>query len=469
MLTTAVTTLNPNSSSAGSKTTVGESNETGRGFSAYLNNPVFMTAATEEKKAEGNVEQSVTAQLSSDEMPTLLPSSRTLDVADDFLAIPAPLVDQTAESEPGTLVPNVASPLQWTAAEGPDFTAKPSSLFTDASLNLEAGPDNGHGGFHATASMVTVPPAVPAPTDDWDDTKVGNISQERGTKQEEIKLDHMVTEPPQTAAGDLGEKDMKGLMPFTASAYATTVNLDENDPAGPSPISVWGKKMSTASADQTVVSVLSTLPADEATAANTVENTEPVEEREHVSLPLPEAVADTQSDVFQTLANTLKGVTQETTVSQETDAALPVLTPADLAMHGATSATEEKSKLVTQLPDVSGITQLLSADYPATLVSSAASHLSPEKTPEVEELVTISNEKAVPALAGPDTTRAGMGMQTEETTSRTTVLATPASVVSSVRRTVVPSVRRISTAVTYGLDQLESEGAKGNRKSCPPF
>lgn len=74
------------------------------------------------------------------------------------------------------------------------------------------------------------------------------------------------------------------------------------------------------------------------------------------------------------------------------------------------------------------------------------------------ELVTISNEKAVPALAGPDTTRAGMGMQTEETTSRTTVLATPASVVSSVRRTVVPSVRRISTAVTYGLDQLESEG-----------
>lgn len=307
MLTTAVTTLNPNSSSAGSKTTVGESNETGRGFSAYLNNPVFMTAATEEKKAEGNVEQSVTAQLSSDEMPTLLPSSRTLDVADDFLAIPAPLVDQTAESEPGTLVPNVASPLQWTAAEGPDFTAKPSSLFTDASLNLEAGPDNGHGGFHATASMVTVPPAVPAPTDDWDDTKVGNISQERGTKQEEIKLDHMVTEPPQTAAGDLGEKDMKGLMPFTASAYATTVNLDENDPAGPSPISVWGKKMSTASADQTVVSVLSTLPADEATAANTVENTEPVEEREHVSLPLPEAVADTQSDVFQTLANTLKG------------------------------------------------------------------------------------------------------------------------------------------------------------------
>lgn len=81
---------------------------------------------------------------------------------------------------------------------------------------------------------------------------------------------------------------------------------------------------------------------------------------------------------------TAVGVTQETTVSQETDAALPVLTPADLAMHGATSATEEKSKLVTQLPDVSGVTQLLSADYPATLVSSAASHLSPEKTPEVE-------------------------------------------------------------------------------------
>lgn len=80
--------------------------------------------------------------------------------------------------------------------------------------------------------------------------------------------------------------------------------------------------------------------------------------------------------------------------------------------------------------------------------------------------ILVTSEKAVPAPAGMSSTPSG---QTEEPSSRTVVLVTPASVASSVRRTALPSVRRISTAVTYGLDRLESEGtpeAEGQGASC---
>ena len=83
-------------------------------------------------------------------------------------------------------------------------------------------------------------------------------------------------------------------------------------------------------------------------------------------------------------------------------------------------------------------------------------------------MVLVTSEKAVPAPGGLSVTQSG---QTEEPSSRTVVLVTPASMASSVRRTALPSVRRISTAVTYGLDRLESEGttdpkAKKQAVSC---
>lgn len=81
------------------------------------------------------------------------------------------------------------------------------------------------------------------------------------------------------------------------------------------------------------------------------------------------------------------------------------------------------------------------------------------------DLVTVSDEEAVTALPESSETLAGMRMQVEELTSRTATLATPALMASSVRRTVVPSVRRISTAVTYGLDRLESEGTHALKAS----
>lgn len=74
---------------------------------------------------------------------------------------------------------------------------------------------------------------------------------------------------------------------------------------------------------------------------------------------------------------------------------------------------------------------------------------------DLTDVVLVTSEKAVPAPDGLSATPSG---QTEEPSSRTVVLVTPASMASSVRRTALPSVRKISTAVTYGLDRLESEG-----------
>lgn len=87
---------------------------------------------------------------------------------------------------------------------------------------------------------------------------------------------------------------------------------------------------------------------------------------------------------------------------------------------------------------------------------------------DVTDVDLVTSEKAVPAPGGLSATQSG---QTEEPSSRTAVLVTPATMASSVRRTALPSVRRISTAVTYGLDRLESEGtsepeAKRQAASC---
>nr|XP_042706889.1 armadillo-like helical domain-containing protein 4 isoform X2 [Chrysemys picta bellii] len=475
MLTTALTTLNPDIeadvlSSTVSKTTVGGSTEAGHSFISDLDKHFFRMDAIEGgKKADGSSDLSAIPQLSNEELPTLHPRTQNLEVVSDYPTSPLLLAHQTADSEPGTLKPNVGSPLQLTDARASALTAKQTFVSTDASLNLETKMDSSQGSLRVAASAVTGAPAVSILSDDWDDTKLGTISQVRGSKHEEEKQNDVIAEPPWTTGGEDDEDDVKRGMPFTASAYATTVKLEKNMYTGPAQVSVQGEVMPTVSAGQTSVYLTSPLAEAEVTAINTKENTEPVtmDDRKSVILSLPETVTmtDTKSNIFLTLGNSLKGVTQETmTASQETDATLPVMTPACFAAHETTSeasVTEEESKGATLIPTVSSGAQLSKkSEHSATSVAFTATHLSIAKTPDAEvltDLVTVSDEEAVTALPESSETLAGMRMQVEELTSRTATLATPALMASSVRRTVVPSVRRISTAVTYGLDRLESE------------
>ncbi|XP_024079614.2 armadillo-like helical domain-containing protein 4 isoform X1 [Terrapene carolina triunguis] len=476
MLTTALTTLNPDIeadvlSSTVFKMTVGGSTEAGHSFISDLDKHFFRMDAIEGgKKADGSSDLSATPQLSNEELPTLHPRTQNLEVVSDYPTSPLLLAHQTADSEPGTLEPNVGSPLQLTDARASALTAKQTFVSTDASLNLETKTDSRQGSLRVAASAVTGAPAVSVLSDDWDDTKLGTISQVRGSKHEEEKQNDVIAEPPWTTGGEDDEDDVKRGMPFTASAYATTVKLEKNMDPGPAQVSMQGEVMPTVSAGQTSVYLTSPLAEADVTAINTKKNTEPVtmDDRKSVSLSLPETVTmtDTKSNSFLTLGNSLKGVTQETmTASQETDATLPVVTPACFAVHETTSeasVTEEESEGATLIPTVSSVAQLSKkSEHSATTVAFAATHLSIAKTPDAEvvltDLVTVSDEEAVTALPESSETLAGMRMQVEELTRRTATLATPALMASSVRRTVVPSVRRISTAVTYGLDRLESE------------
>ncbi|XP_074921968.1 armadillo-like helical domain-containing protein 4 [Chelonoidis abingdonii] len=555
MLTTALTTLNPDIeadvlSSTVFKTTVEGSTEAGHTFISNQVNHFFRMDAVEGgKKADGSSELSTTPQFSNEELPTLHPRTQDLEAVSDYPTNPLLLAHQTADSEPGTLEPNVGSPLQLTDARASALTAKQTFVSTDASLNLETKMDSRQGSLQVAASAVTGAPAVSVLSDDWDDTKLGTISQVRGSKHEEKKQNDVIAEPPWTKGGEDDEDDVKRGMPFTASAYATTIKLGKDVYSGPAQVSMQGEMMSTVSAGQTSVYLTSPLAEAEVTAINTKKNTEPVtmDDRKSVSLSLPETVTmtDTKSSIFLTLENSLKGVTQDTMpASQETDATLLVMTPAcvhettseasvteeeskgatliptitgvaqlsEKSEHSATtvsftathlsvaktsdaegvtqdtmpasqetdatllvmtpacvhettseaSVTEEESKGATLIPTISGVAQLSEkSEHSATTVSFTATHLSVAKTSDAEvvltDLVTVSDEEAVTALPESSETLAGMRMQVEELTSRTTTLATPALMASSVRRTVVPSVRQISTAVTYGLDRLESE------------
>ncbi|XP_074986072.1 armadillo-like helical domain-containing protein 4 isoform X4 [Caretta caretta] len=390
MLTTALTTLNPDIeadvlSSTVFKTTVGGSTETGHSFISDLDNHFFRMDAIEEgKKADGSSDLSATPQLNNKELPTLHPRSPNLEVVSDYPTSPLLLAHQTADSEPGTLGPNVGSPLQLTDARTSVLTAKQTFVSTDASLHLETKTDSGQGSLGVAASAVTGAPAVSVLSDDWDDTKLGTINQVRGSKHEEKKQNNVVAEPPWATGGEDDEDDVKRGMPFT---HATTMKLEKNVYSGPVQVSMQGEVMPTVSTGQTSVYLTRPLAETEVTSVNTKENTEPVtmDDRKSVSLSWPEAVTmtDTKSNIFLTLGNSLKVV--------------------------------------------------------------------------LTDLVTVSDEEAVTALPESSETLAGMRMQVEELTSRTATLATPALMASSVRRTVVPSVRRISTAVTYGLDRLESE------------
>ncbi|XP_067410965.1 armadillo-like helical domain-containing protein 4 isoform X7 [Emydura macquarii macquarii] len=478
MLTTALTTLNPDIqadvlSSTGLQTTVGGNAEAGHGFIGYLNDHFFRTDATEgEKKTDGSSGLSATPHLSNEELPVLHPRTQNVEVVSDYPTSPLLLAPQIADSEHGTLGPNVGSPVQLTAADAQAYavTAKHTFVSTDASLNLETETDSRRGSLRAAASAVTVVPAVSVLSDDWDDTKLGTISQVRGSKHEEIKQNYMVAEPPWTTGGDDDEDDVKRGLPFTASAYATTMKLEKNTYTGPSQVPTQGEVKPTVPAGQTSAYLTSPLAEAEATAIHTMENTEPVtmDDSKSVSLSLPEIVTmtDTKSSVFHTLGNTLKGVTHETTkASQEIDGTLPVMTPACFAVHETakeTRVTEEERKRATQIPTVSSVTQLSKkSEHQAPTVFFTATHFSIAKPPDAEvvltDLVTVSDEEAITALVESSAAPTGMRMQVEELTSRTATPATPAVMASSVRRTVVPSARRISTAVTYGLDRLESE------------
>ncbi|CAN0119145.1 unnamed protein product [Bubo scandiacus] len=445
MLTTAVTTLNPAVQEESVGGPISETTTEGgvevEHSSASLSSPLFGTTEDEEE-AGSNSHPSAAPQL------TLYPSSPSWEMASDHLVIPTPQALGTT-SEVGTPRAHTGSPLKFLAVRASTAPKRPP-VVTEASPALEAGMGVGQGELPATAGTVTIHPMDTVPPD-WDDTKLGDMSQGGSTSREEVTEDLGATEPSQTPQGGVGEEeDVTRVPPSPVSPPPTPELAKEANCTVP----VQGEELPAASTGSSDAPHTANLMDVDTADLNLLENVNAVtaEEGKSILLSQPEAavVTDTQSDLSPTLESSWKGVTQEvTTVVQEADAALSVVTlvPGATQGTGPVSLPQENSGEDTQMPTAPSATQMLVAAGASSMASA----------PDVEDLsdvVLVTSEKAVPAPGGLSATQSG---QTEEPSSRTVVLVTPASVASSVRRTALPSVRRISTAVTYGLDRLESE------------
>ncbi|XP_063189424.1 armadillo-like helical domain-containing protein 4 isoform X2 [Chroicocephalus ridibundus] len=446
MLTTAVTTPNPAVQEESVSGPISEATTEGgvevEHSSAILSaNPLFGTAV-EEEAAESSLHPSAVPQ------PTLYPSPPSWEAASDHPVIPTPQAHGVT-SEMGMPRPRTGSPLRSLAVRA-SVAAKHPLMVTEASLHLEGGTGVRGEELPTMAGTVTSHPMDTVPPD-WDDTKPGDRSQGVSMSQEEMTEDLGATEPSQTPQGGVEEEeDVTRVLPLPASPPPNPGLAEETNCTMP----VQGEELPAAPTDSGDALHTANLTGVDMADLDSLENISAVtaEEGKSILPSQPEAavVTDTQSDLSPTLESSWKGVTQEVTaVAQEADAALSVVTLAPDATQGtgAASLLQENSGEDTQMTTAPGATQV----PVATGTSSMAN------TPDVEDLadvVLVTSENAVPAPGGLAATQSG---QTEEPSSKTVVLVTPASMASSVRRTALPPVRKISTAVTYGLDRLESE------------
>ncbi|XP_010086454.1 PREDICTED: uncharacterized protein C14orf37 homolog [Pterocles gutturalis] len=440
MLTTAVTTLSPTVQEE-SGGPVGDTTTEVEPSSVSLSaNPLSGTA--EEEQAESSLHPSAAPQ------PTRYPSSPGWGTASDHPVTPAAQAGGVT-SEVGMLRAHTGSPPRSLAVPASAAATRPL-MVTEASLRLEAGMGVGQGEQPATAGTATSHPMDTVPSD-WDDTKLGDVTQGGIMSHEEVMEDLGAAEPSQTPQGDVGEEeDATRVLPAPVSPppapeLAKETNCTALVQGGESPVASTGSSDALHTANVT--------DADMADL-NSLENINTVTEEEEKSILSSQTeaavMAETESDLSPTLESSWKGVTQEVlTVAEEADAALSAVTlvPAATQGAGAASFPQENSGEDTQMPTAPSATQMLVA-------AGASSVANTPETEDLSDVVLVTSEKAVPAPGGLSATQAG---QTEEPSSRIVVLVTPASMASSVRRTALPSVRRISTAVTYGLDRLESE------------
>ncbi|NXG46788.1 ARMD4 protein, partial [Psilopogon haemacephalus] len=440
MLTTAVTTLSPavQEKSIGglvSETTVEDGVEVEHTSAGLLAKPISGTAVA----LQSSSHSLAAAQAK------LYPSSPSWEAAGDHLVIPTPQ-DRGVTSEVGMPRARTGSPLKSLVTQA-SVVAKGPIAVTEASLPLETGTSIRQGELPVTTDTVTIHPVDTVPPD-WDDTKMGDVSQ-GGSTFHEVTENLGATEPPQTSQGIAGEEeDATRLLPSPASPPTPELARETN-----CTVPVQAEELAAASTGNTDALHTVNVTGIDTADLNSLKNVNTVTAEGKSILPLQleaAVVTDMHSDLPPTPESSWKGVTQKvTTVAGEANAAVSVVMLDPGATQGTEAASfpQENSGEDTQMPTAPSATQVLVAAGTSSMAN----------TPDVEDLtdiVLVTSEKAVLASGELSATQFG---QTEELSSRAVVLVTPASMASSVRRTALPSARKISTAVTYGLDRLESE------------
>ncbi|NWX81026.1 ARMD4 protein, partial [Alca torda] len=303
MLTTAVTTLNPAVQEESVGGPISETTTEGgvevEHSSAVLSATPLSGTAVEEEEAESSSHPSAAPQ------PTLYPSPPSWDTASDHPVIPTPQAHGVT-SEVGTPRARTGSPLRSLAVRA-SVAAKRPLVVTEASPSLEGGTGVRGEELPATAGTVTSYPTDTVPPD-WDDTKLGDVSQGVSMSQEEMTEDLGATEPSQTPKGGVEEEeDVTRVLPLPASPPPTPGLAEETNCTMP----VQGEELPAASTVGGDALHTANLTGVDTADLNSLENISAVTAEEGKSIPpsQPEAavVTDTWSDFSPTLESSWKG------------------------------------------------------------------------------------------------------------------------------------------------------------------
>ncbi|XP_049754018.1 armadillo-like helical domain-containing protein 4 isoform X2 [Elephas maximus indicus] len=434
--------------------------EATQGFLKYLDGQLFAT----ESQEEVSLDHSPLSYVDIKEVLTTNLRAEKFEAATEHRSASLPGAKPTAGTDPESLTLDRERPSQTTTDNTQATAIKHLLATTEGALSVEPETDSLLGTPEVIASVSIAVPTTSVLSDEWDDAKLESVSQIRAPNLGDNTETQVRMETSQTA--QVTRDFVEGAEPLTVAA-SMALGLPEGEThTGTEWLIAHGDETSAAFTNQSSFIPTSPMEDVEVSVVNMFQNsagfTESSTEKDGIfSLETTVSISGYDSEAYQPLGNTFKDIiTQEmTTAVQEVEATLSLMTQEQVSTLEATrenGETKEGKEPPTPTSDVPGVTQLSRRSEPVdTEVSTTALPWSFEVTPTVEELmdtVTGPSEELFTSVLDSPVTPPGV---MEEVASISLVL--PASEVSSEGRTVVPSISRVYTAATYGLDQLESE------------
>ncbi|XP_007950062.1 armadillo-like helical domain-containing protein 4 [Orycteropus afer afer] len=434
--------------------------EATQSFLKYLDDQFFAS----ESQEEVSLGHSPSSYVNMTEMVTTNLRTEKFEAATEHKATSVPGVEPTAGTEADSLTLDGERPSQTTADNIQATAPKPLLGTSEDALSVEPETDSLPGTPEVTTGVSIAIPTASVITDEWDDTKLESVSQIRAPDLGDNTDSQVGMEMSQTA--QVTHDSMKGAEPLTGAAD-TPVGLPEGEIHTETALLIpQGDERAAAFTNQSSFSSTSPLEDEKLSVVNLLKNTtdlmeSTMENDVMFSLETTVSISGYDIEAYQPLGNTFKDIiTQEmTTAAQEAEATLSLMMHEQVSTLGITrenGETKEGKESSSPTSDVSSVTLLSRRSDPLdAAVPTTAVPLSFEVAPTVEELVDTvmgPSEELFTSVLGSSVTPPGI---TEESASISLVL--PASETSSEGRTVVPSISRVNTAATYGLDQLESE------------
>ncbi|XP_027698734.1 armadillo-like helical domain-containing protein 4 [Vombatus ursinus] len=462
-LTTAVTTvvsLNSNVkagvfSSSSSMPTVEKATEATQDFPRPLEDQFLETGS----KADDSLEHSMTTQSNTEEMLTTNPRTGNLEITIEHTTMSSSVTNPAAEIGIGVLSSSRESPSQLTAYQAQATVTEHLLDSSEYFPSIESETDSIPGGMAMAASTPTAAvgiPAVSALNEDWDDTKLTSASRIGVSEpRDSAGTIHVEAKDPQTLQPGLD--DVKGGEPLTDFADVVLGQVGEKTHPEASPAMVHVEEKSDAFTHQGSFPFMNPKEDARVTTISLFQNTRhsKLDGGEYDALFFPVTtvpITDSQSDAYYPLGNTLTvSIAQEMMPSQDGGVTLSSVireqdsTPEITRKSGE---PEERNKSPSPITVVSSVTQPpRKSEYLATAISGTATSLSLAVTPALT--VTNSKEETLPPAFDPSVTLPGMMEEMMD------ISLMSASVTSTIRT--VPSIRHISTSVTYDLEQMESQ------------